>query len=147
MKMRAAILPLVACLALAGGVPRVRRQTQNCLGAVCQVTSLQVQDNSCGPRGCSSSSLGGVAASSLGGVAAVAAPPPSSAPPHLLRPGETRPLRCGGGAGGVATSCSAHSCSVTCGDGTQVMSFYKILVNNDNIVSSTWPLARAEAPF
>ena len=41
---------------------------------------------------------------------------------HLLRPGETRPLSCGGGAGGVATSCSAHSCSVTCGDGTQVLS-------------------------
>ena len=142
MKMRAAVVPLVTCLALAGAVPRVRRQTQNCLGAVCQVTS-QVQDNSCGPAGCSSSSLGGVAASSLGGVAAS---PPSSAPHHLLRPGETRPLRCGGGAGGVATSCSAHTCSVTCGHGTPGMSFYKILVNN-NIVSSTWPLARAEAPF
>ena len=112
--MRAAILPLVACLALASAVPRVRRQTQNCLGAVCQVTT-QVQDNSCGPAGCSSSSLGGVE--------------PVAAPHHLLRPGETRPLRCGGGAGGVATSCSAHSCSVTCGDGTQVVSFYKILVN------------------
>ena len=118
MKMRAAIVPLVTCLVLAGGaVPRVRRQTQNCLGAVCQVTSLQVQDNSCGPAGCSSSSLGGVAA-----VAAVAAPPHSSAPHHLLRPGETRPLSCGGGARGVVTSCSAHSCGVTCGDGTQVRS-------------------------
>ena len=111
MEMRAAVVLLVACLVLAGGVPRVRRQTQHCLGGVCQVTGTQVQHNSCGPRGCSSSSL-----------AAGAAPPPSSAPHHLLRPGETRPLSCGGGAGGVATSCSAHSCSVTCGDGTQVLS-------------------------
>ena len=99
-KMKAAILFLATCLPLpALATPRFRRQTQNCFGSVCQQSG------------------GGGGA---GGGAELVVPP--GAVLATLQPGETRPLSCGGGARGVATSCSAHSCGVTCGDGTQVRS-------------------------